>query len=535
MSLLGIDVGTTGAKAVVFSDAGVVLGSGYVEYDISRPSPGHAELDAEFIWPLIRKAISLSVAKADAAGGGRDPVSAIAVDSMGENLVPVSRDRQILGPSIMNMDARGAEFLPELASAVSAEELYRITGNTLSNQFSIVKLMWMRRNQPELYDKVDSFLPWNSFVSFMLGGDPVAEYALANRTLLFDVDSEGWSDRMITVSGLDPGKLPRPARAGTPIGTVSRLAAEEIGVAPGIPIVVGAHDQSSASLGSGSMFEGTAMYGMGTFHCIAPVFSERKPADAMISRGLNTEHSALPGLYLTLIYNSGGSVVKWYRDTFASAEHARASGEDRDIYEQLFSELPEYPSNVRVIPHFASMGPPDFIDQPNAAFLGMTMDTTRGEILKGIVEGNVFSLKLSVDALDDVGISIRELRPTGGGSKSDATVQLCADILGRPCVRPEVTEASALGSAILAGIGGGTFGSATEAVDRMIRIEPTFEPAPNRPEQYTESYEEYKRLRAFVVNSRPNVRLPRLLPPMPRPVASPSALRRSRQAPPGQY
>ena len=502
MSLLGIDVGTTGAKAVVFSDAGAVLGSAYVEYDISRPNPGHAELDAEIIWPLIKNTISLAVAKADGATGAADPVSAIAVDSMGENLVPVSPDRHILGPSIMNMDARGAEFLPGLAAAVGPEDLYRITGNTLSNQFSIVKLMWMCRNQPDLYEKVDWFLPWNSFVSFMLGGDAVAEYALANRTLLFDVDSEGWSDRMITISGLDPDKLPRPVAAGTPIGTVSRSAAEATGLPPGTPIVIGAHDQSSASLGSGSMSEGTAMYGMGTFHCIAPVFSERKPAAAMISRGLNTEHYALPKLYLTLIYNSGGSVVKWYRDTFASAEHARASGEDRDIYPQLFSELPESPSSVRVIPHFASMGPPDFIDQPNAAFLGMTLDTTRGDILKGIVEGNVFSLKISVDALNDVGISIGELRPTGGGSKSDVTVQLCADSLGLPCVRPEVAEASALGSAILAGIGGGTFGSAAEAVDRMIRLGPTFEPDLNRHKQYTEPLEEYKRLREFVVNSR---------------------------------
>ncbi|MEE8441525.1 MAG: FGGY-family carbohydrate kinase [Spirochaetia bacterium] len=502
MSLLGIDVGTTGAKAVVFSDAGVVLGSGYVEYDISRPIPGHAELDAELIWPLIKETITLAVATADSATGRSDPVRAIAVDSMGENLVPVSRDRQILGPSIMNMDARGAEFLPELAAAVGAEELYQITGNTLSNQFSIVKLMWMRRNEPDLYAKVDSFLPWNSFVSFMLGGDRVAEYALANRMLLFDVDRENWSDRMIDVSGLDPNKLPRAVAAGTVIGTVSRVVAEEIGLPDGIPIVIGAHDQSSASLGSGSMSEGTAMYGMGTFHCIAPVFSGRKPADVMISRGLNTEHYALPELYLTLIYNTGGSVVKWYRDTFAAAEHAEASGDGGDIYPKLFAELPERPSGVRVIPHLASMGPPDFIDQPNAAFMGMTLGTTRGDILKGIVEGNVFSLKLSVDALSEVGISIRELRPTGGGSKSDVTVQICADILGRPCVRPEVTEASALGSAILAGIGGGTFGSAGEAVDRMIRVGATFDPDMNRHEQYTEPYEEYKRLRAFVVNSR---------------------------------
>ncbi len=148
MSLLGIDVGTTGAKAVVFSEDGVVLGCAYTEYDISRPAAGHAELDAECIWPLIRETISRAVGTARQSSTVPDPVRAVAVDSMGENLVPVSSDRRILGPSIMNMDLRGEEFLSRLADAVNPEELYQITGNTLSNQFSIVKLVWMRAYQP---------------------------------------------------------------------------------------------------------------------------------------------------------------------------------------------------------------------------------------------------------------------------------------------------------------------------------------------------------------------------------------------------
>jgi xylulokinase len=247
------------------------------------------------------------------------------------------------------------------------------------------------------------------------------------------------------------------------------------------------------------MTEGTAMYGMGTFHCIAPVFSGHKPADRMIELGLATEHHPLRNLYLTLIYNSGGSVVKWFRDTFAVAEQSSAAAQGRDIYPELFAEFPGGPSSVCVIPHFTSMGPPDYVDPPNAAFFGMTLDTGRGDILKGIVEGNVFSLKISTDALDDVGIKINELRPTGGGSRSDAAVQLSADILGWPCIRPEVTEASALGSAILAGVGAQVFTDVQEAVNRMIRTGPVFEPDMNRHEQYVEPYEEYKRLRRYVV------------------------------------
>jgi xylulokinase len=147
------------------------------------------------------------------------------------------------------------------------------------------------------------------------------------------------------------------------------------------------------------------------------------------------------------------------------------------------------------------MGPPDFIDVPNATFKGMSLGTTRGEILKGIVEGNVFSLRMSVDALDDVGIGLRELRPTGGGSKSDAAVQIAADILGLPCARPEVTEASALGCAILAGVGGGVFSSVDEAVEAMIRPGQTFEPDMKRHTDYAEPYAEYLVLREFVTGA----------------------------------
>jgi xylulokinase len=500
MSLLGVDVGTTAAKAVAFAANGTILATASEEYDISRPKAGHAELDAVAIWPRIRAVIA-SAARAAAAAG--DPVESLAVDSMGENLVPVTRDRRIAGPSIMNMDVRGQEFLPALAGALSPEALYRITGNTLSNQFSIVKLMWTRKYQPALYESVDYFMPWNSFVAFMLGAEPTAEFALANRTLLFDVDGERWSERMLKASGLDGAKLPPPVAAGTRIGEVSAVVAEETGIAAGTPIIAGTHDQCSASLGSGALGDGVAMYGMGTFHCIAPVFRGRKPAAGMVERGLNTEHYAVPGTYLSLVYNSGGSVVKWYRDTFAGREHALASARGEDVYPALFAEAGEKRGEVLVIPHFAAMGPPDFVDPPYAAIVGMDLGTGRGEVLRGILEGNIYSLKITIDALDQVDISIDQFRTTGGGSKSDLTLQLVADIMGRPCVRPEVTEASALGCALLAGVGSGVFGDLDEGMQQMIRLGATFEPDMARHKEYAEPFERWKRLREFVVGFTP--------------------------------
>ncbi|MFP4485059.1 MAG: FGGY-family carbohydrate kinase, partial [Spirochaetaceae bacterium] len=494
MSLLGIDVGTTGSKAVVFALDGTILGTAYTEYDISRPQAGYAELDARGIWPRIKDV----VARAVAAAGRADPVQALAVSSMGENLVPVSKDRRILGPSIMNLDERGEEFVPSLAVDFDPSELYRLTGNALTNQFSITKVMWTKKYRPELYENTDYFLVWNSFVAFMLGGEPRTDYSLANRTLLFDVDREDWSAELLKASGLEREKLPSVAPAGTPIGTVADAVAEELGLPREVPVVVGTHDQCAASLGSGAIRKGTAMWGLGTFQCIAPVYAGRKPAEAMLERGLNTEHHAVPDRFITLIYNMGGSVVKWYRNTFAGREHEEALAAGEDVYPRLFGELPSEPSSVRVLPHFAPMGPPDFIERPDGAFVGMTLGTSRGEILKGILEGNIFSLKISVDALDAVSIAVDEFRTTGGGAKSNAGLQLCADIMGRPCVRPEVTEAGALGSAILAGVGAGVFSGVDEAISRTIRLGPRYEPNLKMHERYIEPFEEYKQLRRFV-------------------------------------
>ena len=188
MSFLGIDVGTTGCKASVFSATGRSLAFAYDEYDMVRPRPGWLELDPVDVWARVRR----TVAKAVQAASG-DPVTALAVSSMGESMVPVSRDRRILGNSLLLIDSRGEEYLPLLSSRLGAEKLYRINGNILGIQFSLPKLMWIRDHTPDIYTGAWKFLLWSGFVSFMLGAEPAVDYSLANRTLLFDVDSLLWS------------------------------------------------------------------------------------------------------------------------------------------------------------------------------------------------------------------------------------------------------------------------------------------------------------------------------------------------------
>ena len=489
MNLLGIDAGTTGCKVALFSLNGEILASAYREYDAQSPQAGWAQLDSSAIWELVKAAIRSVTAATPGA-----EIQAVSVSSLGEAVVPVSAGRQILGPSILNFDVRGEEFLPGLAAVLPDERLYAINGNTLGNNYGLTKLMWIRAHQPGLYERTYKFLHWGSFIAFMLGADAVVDYSLANRTLLFDIHLNDWSDPLLAIAGLDRGKLPATAPSGTVIGTVAAHMAAELGLPPGVQIVSGAHDQCANATGAGVVDAGSTVFGMGTYHCITPVFATPPAPPAMIALGLNTEHHAIPDRYVSFIYNQGGVVVKWFRDTFAAFEHRQAEAQGRSVYPDLFAEISLEPGHLLILPHFAPTGPPRFITDSAGMLAGLHLGTRRGEILKGIIEGVAFYLKELVDALPPTGIQIENYRAVGGGSRSDAWVQTCADIFGKPFTRPVIQEAGALGAAILAGVGAGVFAGYPQAVAAMVKLERTFEPNLARHTRYQASYQNYQRL-----------------------------------------
>jgi xylulokinase len=489
MSLLGVDVGTTGCKASAFSADGRHYATAYREYDIQSPQPGYAQLDADWVWRQV-KAVIADVARQTAG----DPIAALSVSSLGEAVVPVGADRTILSPSILNFDSRGQEFIEQLAASVPGDRLYRITGNTLGNHFSLTKILWLKKHQPDVYRRTHKFLPWSALVPFMLGADPTVDYSLAGRTLLFDVDCRGWSDELLSLTGLDGGKLPKTAPSGAIIGTVSPSLADELGLPPGVAIVTGAHDQCANALGCGVYQPGCAMFGFGTYHCIVVVFDHRQDDRFMTAHGLNTEYHAAPNHYVSFIYNHGGSLVKWYRDTFAAAEQQQARQTGTSIYPDLFSEMSPQPSRLLVLPHFAATGPPEFITDSAGVLIGLKLDTPRAEILRTICESTIFYLRQALLPLKTINADVAEFRAVGGGARSDAWLQIAADILQRPLTRPANTEAGTLGAAILSGIAVGTFDSPKQAADAMVRLERTFEPDPKLVAQYDRSFEKYCRL-----------------------------------------
>jgi xylulokinase len=489
VALLGIDLGTIGCKAVLFTSNGERLAKAYREYAMITGPGGIAELDAAAVWEDVKAVIR------EAAGSvGDEKVEAVSVSSMGEAFVPVTGRREIRGNSLLGFDARGNEYLEEIRGIISDEELYRVNGNPIGVNYGLTKLLWTARENPEVYELAETFLLWSGFVLFMLGGRPVCDYSLANRTLLFDVEKCDWNTELAGKLGFDPGKLPELVPAGTDLGTMDPSVAKELGISGTPRLVAGTHDQCANALGCGVLDDGTAMYGMGTFHCIVVPFRDRPGTEMMLPRGLNTEHHAVKDRYVTFIYNQGGIILKWFRDTFLVEKRdlGIVTG-GINIYEDLMDEMPDGPSPVLVSPNFSVTGPPQFLEKVTGMISGLTLATTRGDIAKGALEGVAYYLKENVDNLPK-SLPIEGFRVVGGGSRSEAWVGLLADIFGRPFTRTQENEAGALGAAIIAGVGAGRFADFREGASAMVRLTDTVEPDLSKGRGYEANYRRFREI-----------------------------------------
>ena len=486
MSLLGVDVGTTGCKATAFSADGRPLSSAYREYPTLHPAPDQSELDSEAVWAAIRAVIAAAAAGAAAE---RDPVTALSVSSMGEAVLPVTRSRRIVGRSILSSDTRGGELLAPLRKAYSDEAFYRINPNIRGPNYTLPKLLWHRAHEPALFDAADLFLLWGDAVGFLLGGEATACHSLANRTLLFDLRKQDWSDELLARAGIPRAKLGRCVAAGSVTGCVSAAMAAELGLAPGVKIVAGGHDQCCNSLGAGICRAGQAVCGIGSFECLTPTYSQLPEPGPMLARGLNTEHHVLPGLYVSFLYNQAGTLVKWFRDTFA-----KEAGGDGSIYGRLDAEMPLAPTRLLALPYFEMTGPPAFTADASGAIVGLKTGTTRGEIFKCILESVTYYFADSLAALRELGVDASSFTATGGGARSDKWLQIKADIFGVPFIRPAITEAGVLGAAILAGLGTGVYATAEEGVSRFVRRDRVFEPDAGRHAIYAERLAAYRQL-----------------------------------------
>ncbi len=485
MSLLGLDIGISGCKAVAFALTGESLAQAYREYPLHQPQPGWMELDPDVVWQAVSEVIGIV-----AAATASDPVTALSVATHGESVVPVDAAGRPLRRFITAIDTRAAEQARWWGEQLGRERLFAITGMPLHPMYTVNKLMWLRAHEPEVFAAASRFLCMQDFVFHQLGLPPAMDYSLAARTMAFDVNRLTWSEEILGLARLDSERLSRPLPSGSPVGVIPADKAATIGLPAGVLAVTGGHDQPAGALGCGAVAAGIAMDSTGTVECVGVASQELVLDPTLLASNLPVAPHTAPGMVMVLGYTStGGALLRWYRDTFGRAEAAEAAASGRSVYDLLLDEATPGPSPVLILPHFVGSGTPWSDPASKGAILGLDLSTTRGQILKAIPDSVSYEIKLSLDAMQAAGIAVRELRAFGGGARSPLWLQTKADIYGAPVLAMDVAEAPCLGVAILAGLASGAFDSVLQGVDQMVRVGQRYEPDAALHARYMEKYQ----------------------------------------------
>lgn len=487
MSLLGLDIGTTGCKAVAFNLDGKILASAYREYPLIFPRPGWIELDSNLVWKRTTEVIREVAAKTH-----RDPIRALAISAQGEAVIPIDRSGKALYNSIVTFDSRADSYGEWWKSRYGKKRVFEITGMPVSGITTLNKILWIKHHKPALYDETWKFLCYEDLAYFRLGLHPTIDYSLAARTMAFDLAKRKWSDTVLRIAGVDEALLSDTKPSGTVVGEIPERVGRELGLAKKVVAVTGGHDQPCGALGAGVIKPGVAMYATGTVECIAPAFDEIVLTETMFRNNLCCYPHTMKDMYISIVFNfTGGSLLRWYRDVFGQEELQVAKKKRRDVYDILTAKATKTPTNLLLLPHFTMTGTPYFDAKSKGVILGLTLSTTNGDIIKAILEGVTYEMKLNVELLDKSGIAIHEFRAIGGGAKSDLWMQLKADILGKPVVKLKVSEAACLGAALLAGVAIGAYRSMDEAVRVTVKTEKTFHPNQTLNAQYEEKFNLY--------------------------------------------
>ncbi len=490
MSLMGVDIGSTGTKAILFAADGTTLGQAYREYPELRPQPGWFELDPGQVWQAFTEVIAET-----ASYQGNDPAQALCISAMGETFTPINASGEFLYNCIMSPDGRAQKQVQDLGATLGEQRIFQITGMPLHPSFTLGKLLWMRENRPEVHARTHKYLLWPDLVLFKLGLLPRLDWSLAGRTMAFDVVSKQWSTEILSAVDFPESLLAEPIRPGEPVGEIPTQWAEQWSLPPGCLIVAGGHDQPMNALGAGVIREGLAVDGMGTVECITVAFNEPILTEAMQQFQYCCYPHVAGDMYVSLAFNySSGSILRWFRDNFAETDRQRAAQEGRDVYDVILADLPDGPTGLLLVPYFAGSGTPYMDTGARGALLGLTLSTDRKTFIKGLLEGICLDLRLNIDSIAQAGVQIQRLRATGGGAKSPYWLQLKADITGKEVVTLNVTESGCLAGAILGGVAAGVYDSVLEAVELLVHERTIFEPDAEMHQRYDQYFQLYQQL-----------------------------------------
>ena len=488
--VLGLDVGTSGTKAVAINAAGRPVASALVEYPLLTPKPGWAEQPpAEWkraaLEALTKLAHSPNVEPAEVKGLG--------LTGQMHGSVFLDQDHRVLRNAILWCDQRTAKQCEYITEKVGARNLIEMVCNPALTGFTAPKILWLRDHEPEIYDRVRKVLLPKDYVRYALTGEFATDVADASGTLLFDVKNRGWHKGLMELLDIPAEFMPNAYEGPEVTGTLSKEAAAATGLPEGIPVVAGGGDQAAGGVGCGIVRTGVLSSTVGTSGVVF-AFADRVSLDP--EGRVHTFCHSVPGKWhmMGLVLSAGGS-LRWYRDALCAEEKARAAETGRDPYEYITdaaATVPPGAEGLLFLPYLTGERTPHKDPYARGAFVGLSLRHGKPHLARAVLEGVAYAMRDSLDIIRGMGVPVQQVRASGGGAKSAFWRQVQADVNGAPLATINVDEGPAYGAAILATVATGLYASVEEACDAIIHVVDTCEPDAARTKQYDTWFAEYQ-------------------------------------------
>lgn len=491
--LLGIDIGTSGTKAVLVDEKGKVLASATSEYELLSPRPGWYEQRPLDWWGAVCEATQAVTKKAKVKPA---QIGGIGLSGQMHGSVFLDAKGRVLRPALLWNDQRTTAECADIEAACGGREgVVKLVGNPALTGFQAPKILWLKKNEPKRYELTKQVLLPKDFIRFMMTGEYATEVSDASGTLLLDVTRRQWSSEMFAKLRIDKGIVPQTVVEGPDVtGKLTKEAADHLGLIPGIPVVGGAGDNAAGAVGNGVVSAGQLASIIGTS---GVVFAHSDHVAVDPGGRVHTMCHAVPGKWCVFgcMLSAGGS-FQWLRDTLGQEEIAAAKKAKVDPYELLVRAASESPiggEGLTFLPYLTGERGPHLDPNARGAFVGLTRRTNKAMMTRAVLEGVTFGMRDLLEIIRGLGIPTANIRATGGGAKSDVWLQMQADIFKAPVSVTASDHGPAYGVALLAGVGTGVWGSVQEACAAITDAK-TIKPRTREGKMYDTSYGIFREL-----------------------------------------
>lgn len=480
---LGIDVSTTGSKALVIDEKGNVLATAVNEHSISTPRPLWSEQNPQEWWDASVKSIRQAIQQAGVNG---EDIKGVGLTGQMHGLVMMDAAGKVLRPAILWNDQRTAEECDEITRLLGFDRLLEICGNKALTGFTAPKILWVRKHEPEIYAKTAHILLPKDYVRYHLTGDYAVDMADGSGMILFDLKKRTWSKEILDKLGIPESWLPKTYEGPEVTGLISQAAAELTGLKAGTPVVGGGGDQAAQAVGVGAVTPGIVALTLGT----SGVVFATTPSPLIEPQGrLHAFCHSAPGTwhFMGVMLSAAGS-LRWYRDTLAPGMN----------YDDLLAPAAQVPAGsegLLFLPYLTGERTPHPDPLARGAFVGLTVRHTKAHMTRSVIEGVSFGLRDSMELIKSAGLGkIEQVRVSGGGARSPLWRQMLSDVMNSELVTVNTTEGAAFGAALLAGVGVGTWKTVEESCSATIKTLEKTTANPGAVKIYEDYYQQYTAL-----------------------------------------